>query len=294
MAQKTVLLTSLSLAGLALPASASAAARPTLYDNFRGGGVHAGFNVARDGRSLNFFHVIPQRGRCGDGGGGSITNGFSSTGEKRVKVAADGTFSFVSPRERGPYVRRGRRVDTGTYRLRLTGKVAPDRVTGTFSITFVGRRLHCSTGTVSYVAYRDGTKGAPFRDSRAATGLYVATGRGLASPFSLRAYVPSQDVTRVTVRTRAKCHNGTLTTRFTVVAFAYKGGRFSNVITFPPTRASKTERTRNRLAFSGTFFRSGGVYRIRGALHMTGVITVGGRHTDTCTLNTRFSGRLKS
>src|ERR671914_367626 len=170
------------------------------YDGRNASGQRVYLSVRADGSRLERYSFVV-RTRCSDGR--LRLQGLIQRGERPVTIDVAGSFSHRSPAYRGRYGRvRGR------LRLSFSGTfdAAGDTATGTIDATFSARRFDCSSGPVGFTVHRDGTAGAPWRDSLMATGAYRARGRGVAA--RLRALAPGRELLRGTIRYRAPCRTG--------------------------------------------------------------------------------------
>src|SRR5918999_916793 len=170
------------------------------YDGRNASGQRVYLSVRADGSRLERYSFVV-RTRCSDGR--LRLQGLIQRGERPVTIDVAGSFSHRRPASRGRYGRvRGR------LRLSFSGTfdAAGDTATGTIDATFSARRFDCSSGPVGFTVHRDGTAGAPWRDSLMATGAYRAGGRGVAA--RLRALAPGRELLRGTIRYRAPCRTG--------------------------------------------------------------------------------------
>ena len=181
----------------------------------------------------------------------------------------------------------------GRLRLSFSGTfdAAGDTATGTIDATFSARRFDCSSGPVGFTVHRDGTAGAPWRDSLMATGAYRARGRGVTA--RLRALAPGRELLRGTIRYRAPCRAGGILRSgrtFLNYPLSERGRlRVAGRANFRIPSDRVTVRARFRLTLH--FF--GGV-RVRGAWRVRAVVRRGGRAIDTCATTRRFSGNFRS
>jgi hypothetical protein len=255
------------------------------YDGRNATGQRVYLSVRADGTRLERYSFVV-RTRCSDGR--RRFQGLIHRGERRVPIDAAGSFSHRSPAYRGRYGRvRGR------FRLSFSGTfdAAGDTANGTIEATFRGRRFDCSSGPVGFTVHRDGTAGAPWRDSLMATGSYRARGRGVAA--QLRALAPGRELLRGAIRYRAPCRaGGTLTSGRTFLNYPLsESGRLR--ATGRATFRIPSDRVTVRARFRLTLRFLGGV-RVRGAWRVRAVVRRGGRAIDTCAMNRRFSGTFRS
>jgi hypothetical protein len=255
------------------------------YDGRSATGQRVFLSVRADGTRLVRFTFLV-RTRCSDGR--RRIQGLDHQGERPVLIDAAGSFSHRSPAYRGRYGRvRGRlRVSfSGTF------DAAGDAATGTIDATFRGGRFDCSSGPVGFTVHRDGTAGAPWRDSLMATGAYRARGRGVTA--RLRALAPGRELERGTIRWRAPCRaGGTLSSGRTFLRYPLtESGRLRVVgrsnFRIPSDRV--TVRSRFRLAlrfFGGT--------RVRGTWRVRATVFRGGRAIDSCRMSRSFRGSFRS
>jgi hypothetical protein len=266
--------------------SAAAAPRPgERYDGRSATGQRVYLSVRSDGSRLDGYSFVV-RTRCSDGR--RRIQGLFHRGEPPVPIDAAGSFSHSSAPQRGGYGRvRGRL----TLSFSGTFDAAGDTATGTVEARFSSRRFDCSSGPVGFTVHRDGTAGAPWRDSLMATGSYVARGRGVSA--RLRALAPGRELVRGTIRYRAPCRSGgTLTSGRTFLNYPLtERGRLG-----VRARASfriRSDRVSVRSRFRLTLRFSGG-NRVRGAWRLQAVVRRGGRTIDTCSMSRRFSGSFRS
>jgi hypothetical protein len=255
------------------------------YDGRSATGQRVYLSVRADGSRLERYTFLV-RTRCSDGK--RRVQGLLHPGERPVPIDAAGSFSHRSPAYRGGYGRvRGR------LRLSFSGTfdAAGDTATGTIEATFRGRRFDCSSGPIGFTVHRDGTAGAPWRDSLMATGDYRARGRGVTA--RLRALAPGRELLRGAIRYRAPCRaGGSLTSGRTFVNYPLsERGRLRVTgranFRIPSDRVTVRARFRLTLRFFG-----GG--EVRGAWRVRAVVRRGGRAIDTCQMNRPFSGSFRS
>jgi hypothetical protein len=282
-----------SLAGAAVAAicllgapSALAGPRPgERYDGRSATGQRVYLSVRADGSRLKRYAFVV-RTRCSDGR--RRIQGLLHPNERPVTIDAAGAFAHSSPAYRGRYGR-----SRGRFRLSFSGTfdAAGDTAAGTIQATFRSRRLDCSSGPVAFTVHRDGTAGAPWRDSLMATGLYRARGRGVTARLS--ALAPGRELVRGTIRYRAPCsRGGTLSSGRTFLNFplSERGRlRLSGRANFRIPSDRVTVRSRFRLTLR--FFAG---QRVRGAWRVRAVVRRGGRAIDTCRMSRPFSGSFRS
>jgi hypothetical protein len=255
------------------------------YDGRSATGNRIMLSVRSDGSRLHryFFGV---RIRCTDGS--RRLAGLGHPGERPVAIDAAGTFAHRSPAYRYRYGRaRGRvRVSfSGTF------DAAGDTATGAIEATFRARRFDCSSGPVAFTVHRNGTAGAPWRDSLMATGAYRARGRGVTA--RLRALAPGRQLLRGGIRYRAPCRaGGALTSGRTFINYRLteRGRlRISGRANFriPSDRVNVRSRFRLTLRFLGGT-------RVRGAWRVRAVVFRGGRAIDSCRMSRTFRGSFRS
>jgi hypothetical protein len=281
-----------SFAGAALAAISLLAAAPALagprpgerYDGSSATGQRIYLSVRADGSRLERYTFVV-RTRCSDGK--RRTQGLLHPGERPVPIDAAGSFSHRSPARRGGYGRvRGR------LRLSFSGTfdAAGDTATGTIEATFRSPRFDCSSGPVGFTVHRNGTAGAPWRDSLMATGMYRARGRGVTA--RLRALSPGRELLRGAIRYRAPCRaGGALTSGRTFLNYPLtERGRLrvAGRANFRIPSDRVTVRSRFRLVMR--FF---GGRRVRGAWRVRAVVYRGGRAIDSCRMSRSFRGSFR-
>ena len=282
-----------SLAGAAAVAICLVAAAPAFaaprpgerYDGRSATGQRVYLSVRADGSRLERYTFFV-RTRCSDGK--RRIQGLLHPGERPVPIDAAGGFSHSSPAYRGGYGRvRGR------LRLSFSGTfdAAGDTGTGTIRATFRAGRFDCSSGPVAFTVHRDGTAGAPWRDSLMATGAYRARGRGVTA--RLRALSPGRELLRGAIRYRAPCRaGGALTSGRTFLNYPLtERGRLRVTGRANFRIPSDRVMVRSRFRLTLRFFGRG---RVRGAWRVRAVVRRGGREIDACRMNRRFSGRFRS
>jgi hypothetical protein len=275
-----------ALALLLLAPPAAAGPRPgERYDGRSATGQRIYLTVRADGTRLERYTFQVQT-RCTDGR--RRIQGLLHPRERPVGIDAAGAFSHRSPAWPGRYGRvRGR------ARLSFSGSfdAVGDTATGTIEATFRARRFDCSSGPVGFTAHRDGTAGAPWRDSLMATGAYRAGGRGVTA--RLRALAPGRELVRGAIRYRAPCRaGGALTSGRTFLRYPLtERGRLrvAGRANFRIPSDRVTVRSRFRLAlrfFGGT--------RVRGTWRVRAVVFRGGRAIDSCRMSRSFRGSFRS
>lgn len=255
------------------------------YDGRSATGQRVYLSVRADGSRLERFTFLVTT-RCSDGK--RRIQGLGHRDERPVPIDAAGSFSHRSPAYRGRYGRvRGR------FRLSFSGTfdAAGDTATGTIEATFRGGRFDCSSGPVGFTVHRDGTAGAPWRDSLMATGAYRARGRGVMA--RLRALAPGRELLRGTIRYRAPCRaGGALTSGRTFLNYPLtERGRLR--VTGRANFRIPSDRVTVRARFRLTLRFFDGV-RVTGAWRVRAVVRRGGRVIDTCRIDRPFSGSLRS
>jgi hypothetical protein len=265
---------------------ATAGPRPgERYDGRSATGQRVYLSVRPDGARLERYTFVVGT-RCTDGR--RRVQGLIHRGERPVGIDAAGSFSHRSPAERGRFGRV-----PGRFSLSFSGTfdATGDTATGTIESTFRSRRFDCSSGPVAFTVHRDGTAGAPWRDSLMATGAYQARGRGVTA--RLRALAPGRELVRGGIRYRAPCRaGGALTSGRTFRGYPLtERGRVQVAgranFRIPSDRV--TVRSRFRLAlrfFGGT--------RVRGAWRVRAVVFRGGRAIDRCRMSRSFRGSFRS
>jgi hypothetical protein len=267
---------------LLLAPSAMAAPRPgERYDGRSATGQRIYLTVRSDGNRLERY-TFQVRTRCTDGR--RRIQGLLHPREQPVGIDAAGSFSHRSPAWRARYGRvrgRARMSFSGTF------DAAGDTARGTIEATFRAGRFDCSSGPVDFTVHRDGTAGAPWRDSLMATGAYRARGRGVTA--RLTALAPGRELVRGSIRYRAPCRDGGALTsgrRFLNYPLTERGRlRIAGRANFRIPSDRVTVRARFRLALR--FF---GGNRVRGAWRVRAVVLRGGRAIDSCRMSRSFRG----
>lgn len=274
----------LASAAAAPPAGADSPDPGKRYDGRSSTGQRVFFRLSENGRRLAGYDVVA-RMRCSDGRRRVL--GLSSIRERRVRVAADGSFSG---RGRPARVRLGRVVGRAatTFTGQFTG--ADDGVTGTITARFTRRGLRCTSRGATYSAFEDGTANAPFRNERMATGRYDARGFGR---LRFRTFAPSPSIDRVNFQWRIRCGRGTINLGTISVGILVRpngrfvrGGRISNVRVGGRFRLSYRFRLAGRFSYRGA-------YRVRGSFRARGVVRRNGRRFDSCRVRGgRYAGEF--
>jgi hypothetical protein len=265
-------------ATVAVPASALAGPRAgARYDGTSATSKPVFLEVRQDGRRLGNWEVAT-RVPCSDGKRHLV--GFGSKGERPVTIAPDGTFSFSSPQRRS-----GQATFKGAF------DSSGNRVTGSFNVALKDRHVSCQTGEVTYAMSRDGTPGAPYRDSRVASGLYVASGRSLS--LTLRPLLPGQLIHSLHVRYRLRCRSGATRRGFDVLSplALNRRGAFAGGAAGPLNGRSVV--VRHQFQIEGAFRYLRGAYRLGGAIQVRNVIRRRGGSTDVCKGKIPFVGSFK-
>jgi hypothetical protein len=281
-----------SFAGVAVAAICLLGAPPALagpragerYDGRSATGQLVDLTVHANGTRLERYSFQVETG-CSDGR--RRVQGLLHPGEPPVGIDAAGAFAH---RSRAWRVRHG--SVRGRARLSFSGSfdASGDTATGTIEATFSSGRFDCSSGPVGFTVHRDGTAGAPWRDSLMATGTYGARGRGVTA--RLRALSPGRELLRGSIRYRAPCRaGGALTSGRTFLNYPLtERGRLrvSGPANFRIRRDRVTVRSRIRLTlrfFGGT--------RVRGAWRVRAVVYRGGRAIDSCRMSRSFRGSFR-
>lgn len=260
------------------------------YDGRLPGDVRINLRVSGD-RSRLAAVQFGVRMSCSDG---RRLTAYAAPGSA-VPITPAGSFAFTG-NERLTTRRRGRRV-SGVVTVTASGafSASGESAAGTTSWTFTSPTLRCSSAMAPYTVYLDGTRGAPFRGARLATGRYAmrAAGRGLAFRGALRAFAPSGELSLLRIRSRVSCRGGgsfggnddfervQLKRGAAVVRrrFRVRGG------------GGVVSHVRSRLSLR--FYRRGS-YRVRGTWRVSAAVFEAGRRIDTCRLSKRFSGRFRT
>ncbi len=280
MARRTLLLI-LAVVALAWPASASAAEPAQRFDGTSRGGAPVVLHLTATRASYD-VHV---RGRCS--GRTRFDSGLTGRG---AEIAKDGRFAAGADGVRGAYA--GHR---GRYVFLLGARRQAETVRGTVRVSFRSGGFSCATGTVPFVAYLDGSRGAPYRDSRAATGRYTAAGDGISG---LRASVfePARRLESVSFSWRIRCggkdkvfltgrevFDAQTLIRGRVVA----GGRRS-------VRLARGRISHEAYRLEVRLFVAGGAYRIAGTWRLRSAITRGDRVVYRCSSpGLKFAGDFR-
>ena len=261
------------------------------YDGRSATGQRIYLTVRANGSRLDRY-LFFVRTRCTDGR--RRGQGLVDIGERPARIDPAGQFRYRSAAQRGSYPTRSGRV-RGRMRLSFSGTFDPsgDFVTGTIRATFRSRRFDCSSGPVAFRVDRDGTAGAPWRDSVMATGLYTARGRGVTA--RLRTLAPARELLRGAFRYRMRCRSGA-TLRSGRVFLRYQLSedgrrRVRGRASFRIRRAGVSVRA--RLLLKLHFFEAGG-HQVRGTWRVRAVVSRGGRPIDTCRMRRSFAGTFQS
>jgi len=277
--------TMIAVSLLCAPAAMAGPRPGERYDGRSATGQPVYLTVRADGARLERYRFWVET-RCTDGR--RRLQGLLHPGERPVAIDAAGSFSHRSPAWRSRYGRvrgRGRLSFSGTF------DAAGDTVTGTIEATFRARRFDCSSGPVGFTMHRDGTAGAPWRDSLMATGIYRARGRGVSA--RLRALAPGRELLRGAIRYRAPCRGGgALTSGRTFLNYPLtESGRLRVAgranFRIPSDRVTVRSRFRLALRFSGGT-------RVRGTWRVRAVVFRAGRAIDSCRMSRSFRGSFRS
>lgn len=255
------------------------------YDGRSATGQRTYLSVRGDGTRLERYAFVV-RTRCTDGR--RRIQGLIHPGERPVAIDAAGSFSHQSPADRGRY--GGAR---GRFSLSFSGTfdATGDTATGTIEARFRSPRLDCSSGPVGFTVHRDGTAGAPWRDSLMATGAYRAQGRGVTA--RLRALSPGRELLRGTISYRAPCRaGGALTSGRTFLNYPLtERGRLRVAgranFRIPSDRVTVRARFRLTLRFFGGT-------RVRGAWRLRATVLRRGQPIDGCRTSRSFRGTFRS
>lgn len=266
----------LALVGVLLGAGTLALARTAgrRYEGFSRGGAPVAIQVSPNGKTVS-LRVNFRSGRCT--GGATFSSGVISSGE-RVR---DRSFSTEATDVKGTY--RGRH---GRFTLAVSGRfsAAGDVVRGTVTGSFSSGRFTCRSGSVPFSA-------VPLRNANVSSGDYRASGRGL-SDVGLRVYVPSRRVVRLSFGWVSGCDRGA----------RLRGAEDFSDLGLRATRfglrgQSTVKLDRNTVSYDsyqldGRFYRSGGVYRVRGTWSVTSTVRRRGAKPLHCSSGVlAFSGR---
>jgi hypothetical protein len=280
-----VVAAALAICLLCTPVAAAGPRAGERYDGRSASGQRIYLSVRADGARLERYSFVVGT-RCSDGK--RRVQGLIHRGERPVGIDAAGSFSHQSPAERGRFGEVPGRFSSsfsGTF------DAAGDTATGTFEATFRSQRFDCSSGPVAFTVHRDGTAGAPWRDSLMATGAYRARGRGVTA--RLRALSPGRELMRGTIRYRAPCRaGGGLTSGRTFLNYPLtERGRLRVAgranFRIPSDRVTVRSRFRLTLRFLGGT-------RVRGAWRVRAVVYRGGRAIDSCRMSRSFRGTFRS
>lgn len=271
-------------------AAASAAAVPGAA--YHGPGpkqYRTSIRVSKTGTRLASYR-IPFVERCSNG---RRHSGYLvSLGEKPTSVAADGTFRYSTPKERGR-VRYGKHVYTDVFTSTFKGTfVSADVIKGHIDAKTRNAKYTC-TASYDFTAYRDGTPGAPFRTPLLATGKYAASGSGVRLA-NLRVNAPGSELSDgAKIATKVRCRGGGyLSDRLSLDSVPLVRGRLSIGTRFR-TRVDRNP-ARQRVRIKLRFYRRGSAYRVRGSIRDVYRVYRHRKRVAYCASTRRFTGRFLS
>jgi hypothetical protein len=230
--------------------------------------------VSKNARSVKAFGFATRTGTCSDHKRHAV---IFALARARTRILPNGSF--------------GKAVAAGRSRARVSGQfnASGDTVTGIYNIALRTRRYRCRTGDVNYSLHRDGTRGAPYRNARTASGLYTGSGRGVR--LSLRALVPGGLIHSFRVAYSTRCSSGKPQPwALRLVVPLLKGSRFAAVVRDRHRRKSGGSDSTNA-QIAGKFVYARG-YKLAGAIKARNVIRKPGKKPIVCKATIPFTGRF--
>jgi len=259
------------------------------YDGHQGK-TYSELVVTRSAGRVARYEFAFHHGTCSDGGAyasdisAKIPRGANIDEQGRASYSAKYANSFT-------YTRAGKRVN-GVERIDFVVHFSKDKVQGTVQDHFSSSTLHCSSGSISFVSYRDGTRGAPLRTGQVETGRYQGAQPNGKTPFSLKVYLPWQMVNPFRITWVAKCRNGgSLNGNYPFYSLTISHNRFSASGSDQFTLKGGY-RGHEQYRASGHFFRVHGdpTYRVRVNWVYTAHIYKGSRQVTTCPMSVTDNG----
>jgi hypothetical protein len=262
------------LASLLVPGTALAGPRAKAqYDGRDATNRQALMGVNKKGTRVAF--TFGTRAACTNGKRRALV--FIDTDRRRLaRVLPDGSFT-KSLRDR-----------LGSATVHGTFDAVGNTVTGTYSIVTRSGRSTCRTGDVAFTLHRDGTAGAPYRNTVVATGLYQAAGPGVV--LGMRTVLPSRIIHGARVEYHTKCSSGKRRAWSVAPLVLMHGSRFGAVVRHRQRLEAGAKAT-TRVRIAGAFTYDKG-YKVAGTLSARNVINQPGQRPVVCRATIPFTGRF--
>jgi hypothetical protein len=268
------------------------------YDGHRGNQGYASLLVARTVKSLSSALFVFKRGRCSDGG--LYANGVSLTVKRGASIDAHGAVTYQQTASGSATTKLGIQV-AGREQMTISARFAGGRATGTFIDRFSSRKLNCASEPLPFIAYLDGTPGAPVHNAWATTGRYVgvATDRRVAGKrkpskrrFTLQVFLPWGVVTQVKFQWNLVCGTHSLRESSTFGFLPIAGGSRFQLVGHGVDALSGGVRGRWKYLLSGRFARAGRhTYNVKGRFSYRVDYTQGKQRLSSCAQTAEFVGK---
>jgi hypothetical protein len=213
--------------------------------------------------------------------------------EPTATIDSAGRFAINTPTQTGHLTLHSKRVKarfastvTGTFETQTT-------VRGSITTRARAGETTCK-GTRAFSVFLDGTRGAAYRNARAATGRYSAKGRGVRVG-TFRVQAPGRLLSGLRIKIRDRCRPaGVYPTGFDFNPLILNKGRIA-ISERVRSRIGAGQVARERYRLMVRLYRSHGVYRVAGTFRDTARIYKHGKRLATCRSGTRrFKGRFRN
>ncbi len=256
-------------------------------------GYLASIVVNGQGNGLKSFVFGFKHGTCSDGG--HYGSGVGGSG-RDATIDAQGRLVESAFYPRAFWFNRHRRRVKGHERISFALQFNADQVTGSLRDEFDSRGLHCSSGPVSFSAFRDGSPNAPLKTSTIETGSYTGSTVFIGKDDTygrsvVHVFLPLRVVASLSIGWQASCANGYTygeTSRFRDLPL--EGDRFGAAGHDFLPRNKHGLYARDRYRLSGSFLNNG-IYRDVVNWHYSITIYRRGRRVGRCTTHSlRYVG----
>lgn len=161
------------------------------YDAHHNGELYASLRVSEDAKRIVELEFILEHGRCS--GDHLFLSNVLLRPSSGASIDSAGRVSYVHLDPHTSFGTIGGRRIYGRQETKLSVTFAGTSASGTISVSFRSRDVRCSTGTMPFQAYREGSAGAPLSDSSLGTGSYRGEFQqtsGGDEPFSMDVFLP--------------------------------------------------------------------------------------------------------
>jgi len=191
--------------------------------------VYASLRVSKDAKRIVQLVFDITRGRCSGGRQYRANVDLRLTDGAGIGVDGHATYAHVI-RDSRFITATGRRI-RGPERIALSSVFTGDSASGTVDVSFRTHRVRCSTGTIGFRAYREGSAGAPLHDYKFATGSYhghLQDSSGRKQALSLELFLPWGLIELMRFRWELDCLTRTFNEQSTFETVPIREGEFQD------------------------------------------------------------------